>query len=379
MSKRRRQQLLQGGGLLFLSLTMMATAPFLMSMVGGEELVGGAVARASAKASEEEAVLSRTATTTARAGENPLKRKSVDLGHSAEGGGGGGELRKQASGYVEGQERLAKQLQTKRLKVMGRKLQHSETFFDIHNALWRRSVGFGQITRDELQKVAMFTNGFIDKQIAYLQRYESLETDVTALEKAQLIRADFLHQRIDTGWLGDPVSSEELQKWPFPEKKTSLLAKGGGGGGGGGSGAGGGGGGGGGLSKSTSIPVMMNEGQRQLFDAMSPDEARQLYSELQPFYSRTREDVLSSMPEELKKLHSELSVIYPNVRDVPILFQSDLELSYLEKYNQTHRVLGFYNPRNRFIKLNRNAILSSKEFSLTTVLRHEVAHLVELD
>ena len=359
MSKRRRQQLLQGGGLLFLSLTMMATAPFLMSMVGGEELVGGAVARASAKASEEEAVLSRTATTTARAGENPLKRKSVDLGHSAE-GGGGGELKK----HVEGHERLAKQ----RLKIMGIKLQHSETFYDIHNALWKRSVGFGQITRDELQKEAMLTNGFIDKQVAYLQRYESLETDVTALEKARLVRTDFLHQRIDTGWLGDPVSSEELQRWPFPEKKRSLLAKGGSGGGGGS-----------GLSKSTSIPVMMNERQRQLFDAMSPDEATQLYSELQPFYSRTREKVLSSMPEELTRLHSELSVICPTVHNVPILYQSDMELSYLEKYNQTHRILGFYNVRNRYIKLNRNAILSSKEFSLKTVLRHEVAHLVELD
>ena len=375
MSKRRRQ-LLQGGGLLLFS--AITVAPFLASMVGGEELVaGGAVratmARSSATATEEEAVLSRTATT----GENPLKRKSLEaLGHSAEGGGGGGgggELKKKAVALssVERQEKLAREVQKLRQQVMERKIQHSETFYDIHNALWRRSVGFGQLTRAELEMEAAPMNRFIDRQIALLQRYESLETDPVALEKARLIRADYMHQKIDTGWLGDRVGAEDLRKWPIPKTERSLVAGGGGGGGGGSDGERRGV-----LSKAEMMPLM-NERQRQILGKMTEEDAVQLVRELEPFHSLSRADVLSSMPDELKKLHSELVAISPELHDVPLMFRSDLELSYWKQYNGTHGTYGVYSKSKRLIKLNRTAIVS-KGFSLRSVLGHEVAHALEL-
>jgi hypothetical protein len=209
-------------------------------------------------------------------------------------------------------------------------------------------------------------NRFVDQQIAQLQRYESLETDATALEKAHLVRVDYMHQKIDTGWLGDGVGTEDLRKWPIPKTERSLVAGGGGGGDGERRGA---------LSKAEMMPLM-NERQRQILGKMTEEDVAQLVRELEPFHTLSRADVLSSMPDELKKLHSELSAISPELHDVPLTFQSDLELSYWKQYDGTHGTYGRYSKSKRLIKLNRSAIVS-KGFSLRSVLRHEAAHALE--
>ena len=368
MSKRKRSLLLQRGVMVFSALaTAAAVAPLLAGVIEG----GGAAAGAAAAATttEEEAV---SVTTAAESGLK--KRSSEALGKAAEGGGKGGFLKK---GSQEWNEAFR---QKYRRGITGYKLQHSERFHSLHNALWKKSYESGLVSRAEMVSEVGVMNRFLDREILNFRVFQSLEKEEEYLEKARLVEQDFQRQKINLEWLPteSPTAegSSELQKLPIP---TTTLAKAGGGGGGGG-------GGGSAMTPArtaTAIPAPPRgtlspaEYQTLVWQALTQEQKEQLVREIEPFRTMSRSDVLSAMPDDLKKLHSDLVKLHPELHDIPLMYRTDLEFSYYERLGTMHKkTIANYRHSQRYIKLNKSNI-EATGLSVRSIAWHEAMHAAE--
>ena len=294
--RRRRSSLVVGGSLLLLS----TVAPFLLwNTVEGEAL------EATTKA------LSKVATTTTTS-------MTAEDGAAA----------------ARGEEFVAST--THLSKVRNYPLKHSPHFRYIHNALWKKSVGYGHWTREEVMAEATKINAIFDRDIAKFRRMMEGETDQNILYKINQIVQDKRNQKIDVDWLRNDFSTTQLQQHPlFPEgiqPRNSLLAprmEGGGGGG---------------ASASLEVPT-----------------------------PRTP----ASMPEDLSKLHSELVTLSPLLKDVPLSYMSPEEELMVKGHGNASRIfLGFFKPRERVITLNKTDI-ERVGLSVGSLARHEAAHALE--
>ena len=301
-NNRRRSSLVVGGSLLLLS----TIAPFLLwNTVEGEALATTTKALSKATVSSME-----TATTTAE----------------------GGAAAARGEEFVASTTRRTSP--TDLSKVRSYPLKHSPHFRYIHNALWKKSVGYGHWTREELMTEATKMNAIFDRDIAKYRRMMEGETDQDILYKINQIVQDKRNQKIDVDWLRDDFSTAQLQQHPlFPEgivPRNPLSAP-----------RKGAGGGGGGWGASLEVPAS------------------------------------ASMPEDLSKLHSELVTLSPLLQDVPLSYMSPEEESMVKGHGNASRIfLGFFKPRERVITLNKTDI-ERVGLSVGSLARHEAAHALE--
>ena len=362
MSKRKRS--LQKSWIVFSALaTVAAMAPLLAGVIEGGGAAAGAGAgaagaAATATTTEEEAVGA-----TAAAESGLKKRSSEVLGKAAEG-------RVLKKGSQEWNEAFR---QKYRRGVTKYKPQHSERFQTLHNALWKKSLESGLVTRAEMVSEVASMHRFLDREILNLRVFQSLEKEEEFLEKARLVEQDYQRQKINLEWLPVESPKAELQKLPIP---TSTLAK-----------AGGGGGGGGGAmtpaSALTTVPapprgtLSVEDYQKLLWQSLTQEQKEQLVREIEPFRTMSRSEVLSAMPDDLKKLHSDLVKFHPELHDTPLMYRSDLEFSYYQQLGQMHKnTIANYRRSQGYIKLNKSNIEKSG-LSVRSIVFHEAMHAVE--